>query len=337
MNKPSLSIIVPTYNPGEHLVRLLDSLLQNSKQDEFEIILSDDCSTENLMNTVKNYPTLNIRIITNDHHAGFPRDGRQNGANVALGEWFTFTDQDDYWLPHAIDKIMDYIMMTHPSNYIVSDFIEESIVTGQATIMDRHKGWTHGKFYEKKFWNKYGIHYDDVQYCEDIDLSNRVDCIITMNRLPVSEYSEPLYVWRRRGDSLADEAYFRKSMPDYITSTLGVLCDYVEQSKGDKELYDAFNIKFLVTFLHIYFYFQSELLWGYKPVLFEAIGITQPILDRYKKITGETNVSIVSHFHNDLLTVYQQTRTDDFNQIPFVEQVTIAEWMRIYFEEDGLQ
>lgn len=75
------SIIIPTYNPGEYLDRMLASINRNFCIQDMEIILADDCSDEDLNIYKEHYPELTIHIIKNDKHYGFPRHGRQNGAN----------------------------------------------------------------------------------------------------------------------------------------------------------------------------------------------------------------------------------------------------------------
>ena len=86
------SVIIPTYNPDDKIVVLLNSIIANQCKDEIEVILADDCSTIDLNNIIEIYPELNIKIIVNQKHAGFPRMGRQNGLDAAQGEWITFAD-----------------------------------------------------------------------------------------------------------------------------------------------------------------------------------------------------------------------------------------------------
>ena len=329
-----MSIIIPTYNPRQFLPQILGSIAKNKHLDRLEVILSDDCSSEPFEDVLEQFKMLNIRIIKNDEHKGFPRCGRQHGADEAKGEWFTFADQDDYYVPYAFDDIITFIKSVKAKNYITSDFIEESVETGEQIVRNRFKGWTHGKFYEKKFWVENGICYDNVDYCEDINLSVKLDCLVTSENIKTFEYDKPLYIWRRRKDSLASIEYFIKSMPDYITATLGVTLGYVEKYKNleNKQLTDAFYIKFLATFLHIYFYFQSHILNDKKQVLLESVSIAQPIWTRFKEVSGFTNADIINFFNGDLMWLYQKTRNDDYSQIPFIEQLSFADWLTLYFD-----
>lgn len=79
------SIVVPIYNPGDCLKRLLTSIDTNYCIDDIEVILSDDLSTEPFDDLIEDFNNLTIKIIKNDKHYGFPRAGRQHGLEEAKG------------------------------------------------------------------------------------------------------------------------------------------------------------------------------------------------------------------------------------------------------------
>lgn len=326
------SIIIPTYNPRDYLNTLLTSICENKCLDEIEVIVSDDCSTENFDDILAQYDKLTIRTIVNDRHYGFPRTGRQNGADQAKGDWIYFADQDDYFVSNALDDVRQYIIDNDIKNVLYADFIEESAETSIRIVRDGFKGWTHGKFFEREFWNKHNIHYDDVRYCEDINLSTKIDCILCTERLKLNGYKKPVYVWNRRSDSLANVKYFVDSMPDYINATAGVIIDYVEKYKNDPELFMLFNVKFIASLLNIYFCFQTSFLNNNKKVLLNAISIFEPYFTRFKKVTKFTVTDIIYYINTDLMNLYHQTRQDNYNQVPFVEQISFQDWLLAYFD-----
>ena len=326
------SVIIPTYNPRQFLPTLLDSISHNECIDDIEIIISDDVSTESFDDILESYVHLNIKKISNEQHMGFPRNGRQHGAEVATGTWICFSDQDDYFLDGAFDKIKKFIFDNNCKNYIISDFILEDAENHGQKLEDGAKGWTHGKFYEKVFWDKYKIGYDDVRYCEDINLSTKLSCLLTAERITYYKFNEPIYVWLRRKDSLSDIEYFVHSFPDYIRATLGVIMPYLEKYKDDKEIYDSFQILFFQTFLHMYFYLQSPSFFKKKKIVLEIILILQPIYEQFKEITHYTNEMIIQLLSTNLLSVYASMRNTDFNQIPFIEQLTFKQWLEAYFD-----
>lgn len=334
--EPFFSIIIPSYfhdgNSELFLPRMLDSIQTNNCLDLIEIILSDDKSTDEFWEICSRYPHLNIRLIENDHHHGFPRAGRQHGADEARGVWICFADQDDYFVDHAFDRLYQFITYNKAKNYIISDFIEEVVATGQRIIRPRGKGWTHGKFYEKAMWDRLGVRYDEISYCEDINLSVKLECMQMEDNFEVFELAEPLYVWMRRKDSLADEQYFADSMPDYAKATLGVIIQYMRKYREQKEMFDAYVIKFIVAFLHFYFYFQSDILCHRTAVRLNTVLMLQPYFTELKSMLGITSIQFLNMLSGDLLKLYNDTREGDFNQIPFIEQMTLYDWIFDYFE-----
>ena len=326
------SVIIPTYNPRQFLPTLLDSISHNECIDDIEIIISDDVSSESFDDILESYVHLNIKKISNEQHMGFPRNGRQHGADIAIGKWICFSDQDDYFLDGAFDKVKKFIFDHNCKNYIISNFIMEDVITHSQKIEDATKGWTHGKFYEKTFWDNYHIGYDDVQYCEDINLSTKISCLLNAEKIVCSKIEEPLYVWCRRKDSLSDVEYFVNSFPDYIKATLGVIMPYLENYKDNKEVYENFQILFFQTFLHMYFYLQSPFFSKKKTIVLKIILELQPFYEQFKQLTGYSNEIILYLLSNNLLEIYSNTRHTDFNQIPFTEQLTFKQWLEVYFD-----
>lgn len=84
-----ISVIIPSFNSQDKLARLLDSL-SNLHNDSYEIIVVDDCSTDNTGITVEDYDVNYIRL---DNNSG-PAVCRNTGAGAAKGDIFAFTDSD---------------------------------------------------------------------------------------------------------------------------------------------------------------------------------------------------------------------------------------------------
>lgn len=324
------SIIIPTYNPKKYLPKLLSSIARNKCVDNIEVIISDDCSDEPFDDILSSFTTLHIEKISNDIHTGFPKDGRQHGAEVATGEWLCFADQDDYFVDNAFDKIKQFISENNVSNYLTGNFIVHNTDTDEYVLVDSTKAWTHGKFYEKVFWDKYNLKYDDVKYCEDTNLSTKVGCILITENVIPKEYNEPIYIWEKRSDSLSSNNYFLKSMPDYVKGTVSVIIDNMEKHKYDSNIIEKLAIKFIQTMYHIYFYYQSNELWPNKKEMFETLSILIPIFEKFKEITNTTSDDLINKTENDFCNLYSSTRLEDCGQVPFLEKITFREWIYDY-------
>lgn len=96
-----LSIIIPVYNAEDTIRELLDSILQSKNQD-IEIILVDDGSTDNSLTICKRYAQEDRRITVLHKANGGVSSARNYGLNVAKGDYIFFCDSDDV----IIDKVL---------------------------------------------------------------------------------------------------------------------------------------------------------------------------------------------------------------------------------------
>lgn len=104
-----LSIIVPVYNMASDgkLNFCLDSLINQSIREEYEIIAVDDVSTDDSLLVLRKYedkyPSL-IKVIALDQnmHQGGARNA---GIRAASGEWISFIDSDDWVSPQYYEKL----------------------------------------------------------------------------------------------------------------------------------------------------------------------------------------------------------------------------------------
>lgn len=102
---PKVSVIVPTYNAGEFLHRCIDSLIYQTL-DEIEILIIDNCSTDNTWKIMKDYECRfpeKVRIFQLDTHTNGPGAGRNCGLEHARAEYIGFADSDDYFEYHALE------------------------------------------------------------------------------------------------------------------------------------------------------------------------------------------------------------------------------------------
>ena len=102
--KPTVSVIIPTYNRAHLIGRAIKSILNQTYQD-FELIVVDDCSFDNTEEVVKSFKDERIRYIKHDENRGADA-ARNTGIKVARGEYIAFQDSDDEWLPEKLEKQM---------------------------------------------------------------------------------------------------------------------------------------------------------------------------------------------------------------------------------------
>lgn len=99
MNK-KISVIIPTYNRIEHLKQCIESILVQTYK-EFELIVVDDCSTENVQEVINLYKDSRIIYLRNSKNSGAGYS-RKNGYLHATGEYIIFCDDDDYYTDNSL-------------------------------------------------------------------------------------------------------------------------------------------------------------------------------------------------------------------------------------------
>lgn len=105
-----LSIIVPVYNVADYLAKCLDSLLaQDLPQNEYEIIVVNDGSTDNSGDIAQQYADkyANITLI-NQANQGLS-GARNAGIKHAKGDYIQFVDSDDYLEANVLGELMEQV------------------------------------------------------------------------------------------------------------------------------------------------------------------------------------------------------------------------------------
>jgi glycosyltransferase involved in cell wall biosynthesis len=104
-----ISIAMCTYNGEKYLVEQLDSIVRQSYRN-LEIVIVDDCSTDNTLSILNSYAVKDdrIRVIANDENIGFVRNF-EKAINECSGELVALADQDDIWFPEKIKCLAENI------------------------------------------------------------------------------------------------------------------------------------------------------------------------------------------------------------------------------------
>lgn len=105
-----VSVIIPMYNAKDYIGECLNSLLRQTFQD-FEVIVVDDCSTDNSVEIVKDYmPKFGERLLlskTETNSGGGGYVPRNIGLNLSNGDYIFFVDADDFLAKNALDTLYD--------------------------------------------------------------------------------------------------------------------------------------------------------------------------------------------------------------------------------------
>ncbi|HVF97017.1 MAG TPA: glycosyltransferase, partial [Flavisolibacter sp.] len=104
MNEPLISIVLCTYNGEKYLQQQIESLLGQTYP-RFEIIIADDCSTDSTRTLLEQWRNHEkFTLLFNKQNLGYTRNFEQ-AASLANGEFISFCDQDDIWMPHKLQRL----------------------------------------------------------------------------------------------------------------------------------------------------------------------------------------------------------------------------------------
>ncbi|MFH1846221.1 MAG: glycosyltransferase family 2 protein [Candidatus Omnitrophota bacterium] len=109
-NNIAISIIIPMYNIQRYITAALDRLkYQTLSQHLFEVILVDDCSTDDTFITARSFKGIrNLTIDKLQKNLG-PGIARNRGIELSKGGYILFLDGDDYLLKTSLKKLFTII------------------------------------------------------------------------------------------------------------------------------------------------------------------------------------------------------------------------------------
>lgn len=103
-----VSIITPSYNTAMYIGQTIESVL-NQTYTNWEMIIVDDCSSDNTDSIVKPYLTdSRIKYVKNVQNSG-AAVSRNKAIKIAKGKWIAFLDSDDLWDEHKLEMQIDFM------------------------------------------------------------------------------------------------------------------------------------------------------------------------------------------------------------------------------------
>ena len=108
IDKSEISVVVPMYNAEKFLSLCIESIL-NQTFKNFELILIDDCSTDDTLKIAESFDDPRIKILRNEKNLGNPGPVRNVGIKNSCGNFIYFMDNDDFILPQALETMFEAI------------------------------------------------------------------------------------------------------------------------------------------------------------------------------------------------------------------------------------
>lgn len=195
-----VSVIIPTFNRADKVVRAVSSVLAQTYTD-YEIIVVDDGSDDGTGSSLKQFEKR-VKLISHPENRGVSA-ARNTGINAAGSDLIALLDSDDHWLPDKLAVQVRYFtdnpeivacqtgeiwvrnghrvnpMKKHikPSGNIFEPSLKLCLVSPSAVMLRR------------SLLDEVGLFDEDLPVCEDYDLWLRISC-----RYPIHLLEENLII-----------------------------------------------------------------------------------------------------------------------------------------------
>ena len=212
LNKPLVSVIIPTYNRGWILQEAIDSVLDQDFSD-YELIVVDDGSNDNTREILGAYGDR-ITVLRQPNRG--VSAARNRGINEAAGQLIAFLDSDDLWLPGKLSTQVGFF--EDNADVVINQTQEIWIRNGQRVNPKKRHHKFSGMIFErslalclvspsavmikKSLFDIVGVFDEDLPACEDYDLWLRISC-----RYPVHLIDIELIIKRGGHDDQLSAVY----------------------------------------------------------------------------------------------------------------------------------
>jgi glycosyltransferase involved in cell wall biosynthesis len=145
---PTVSIVIPNYNHARFLRQRIESVLGQTYQD-FELILLDDCSTDESRSILSEYAAdSRVRLEFNEKNSGSTFKQWNKGVRLARGEYVWIAESDDYADSRLLEKLVSRLdadpraVLSYCRSWLVSADGEHSgFLSSYLADLDAHR-WT---------------------------------------------------------------------------------------------------------------------------------------------------------------------------------------------------
>lgn len=282
-----VSVIIPVYNASNYVAKAINSVLAQG-YNNYEIIVVDDGSTDETREVLNGYEDR-IRYVY-QNNAG-PAKARNTGIKQARGDYITFLDADDLWLPDKLEKQLSFFNI-HPQYSLV--FTDMQHIVGANVI---HKSYlkeknyqylSSGSIYEnllrecfiftptvmvkRECLERVGFFNENLRIAEDYDLWLRI-----ADKFQIGFLDQPLVIRNRHKNNLTEDRYL------YIISGIQMMEELYRKDKGSKRRKKIIEEELGKRYFALGYYFfdlgqQKEAQYNFLKSLKYSIQSIRPLL-----------------------------------------------------------
>jgi glycosyltransferase involved in cell wall biosynthesis len=147
MSYPLVSIVLPTYNGMNYIRQSIDSCLSQTYRN-LELIIVNDGSTDGTAEIMAEYARMDDRVVLlhQPYNQKLP-SALNAGFDRARGVYFTWTSDDNYYAPHALEKMVSMLQSDPSLDLVYTDYYlinDSNAVTGLrnfGNVYDSFANW----------------------------------------------------------------------------------------------------------------------------------------------------------------------------------------------------
>lgn len=302
-----ISIIVPIYNAEKTLNRCIDSILAQTYYN-LEIILIDDGSNDNSYKICEEYLDIDTRIKVKHKKNGGVASARNEGLNIAKGEWIAFVDSDDYIEKDMYEKLYNNAIKNYAEistcilkyktidDRIINPFKGELTVDKVIDSVELMR-----KIYDSDYLNSLCVCmctkiykryiFDNIRFSDGIYEDDEISTKILINNYKIAIINETLYIYVQNLNSITNSEFSLKNL-----NFLNILRKRIElfNSEFYKELrYKTFELYFNIL-IEYYIKSKNKNLEIYldKELSFAKKNIKNVIFNRYIYLKSKIRIII---------------------------------------------
>lgn len=175
-----VSVVIPMYNSQRTIIRALESVVNQSFKNHIEeIIVVNDGSTDDSLKLIQEFceNSLIKIIVLNQNNQGVS-SARNNGMELAKGDWIALLDADDEWLPHKLEKQIEQLIANPEIDFLGCSLVGKNLKILSKKITNLYKAdikdicikmfpQTSTAIFKKKIFDEIGGYDINQKYAED--------------------------------------------------------------------------------------------------------------------------------------------------------------------------
>lgn len=205
MQTPLVSIVLPTWNGSAWLKESIDSVLSQTYTN-FELIIVNDCSTDNTEEIVNSYTDGRIRYLRNSENKKLPTS-LNVGFEKARGEFFTWTSDDNRYKTKGLEVLVEYLTKNPDVDFVYGnqDIIDENGMFVREQIQKSEDWIPVYSVFGAYFMYRSKVHYKTGGYASDWFVVEDFQFVLTAYNLgfKFKKIEENQYEYRVQTKSLS--------------------------------------------------------------------------------------------------------------------------------------